>query len=261
MNRLIKKLNSVRQPEPQPMGFMLSSVSSEKSRMLIVATLKAESLEKLADGLKTADAVLIDAAGAAENKTIEKFCQTEEGIPAGRWLRETGDKALRKALETACDFVVFNSSAPVSATRNEKIGRILELDINLSEGLLRTAGDLPIDGVLIPSNGAEPSLTIHNLMHIQRLANMLNKPILVSISAAISAAELQSLWDMGICGVVVDIIDENSVDILAEIRQKIEKLGPPTFRKKAKMTAILPQSHAEKAVPEEDQGEEEEEDE
>ena len=248
----------MRKPEPQPMGFMLASPATEKTRMQVIASLKADVLEKLSGGLKSADGLIIDSASAGEIKAIEKFCQAEDSIPAGRRLKETDDKAIKKLLETSCDFGIFNSGSPVSAVRNEKIGKILELDLNLSDSLLRAAGDLPIDAVITASGIAETSLTLQDLMVIQRLVYMISKPILVSISGEISSPELQSLWDMGICGVVIEVTDSKSVDRLAEIRQKIETLDPPAFLKKPRMTAILPQSQAGKPEPEEDEGEEEE---
>jgi hypothetical protein len=258
MSRLIKKLNCVRQPEPRPMGFMLASASTEKTRMQIIATLKVDILEKLSGGLKSADGLIIDSTAAGEIKALEKFCQGEDSVAAGRRLKETDEKAVKKLLETSCDFVIFNSGSPVSAIRNEKIGRILELDLNLSDSLLRAAGDLPIDAVMTPSGIAVSSLTLQDLMVIQRLVYFISKPILVSVSDEISPPELQSLWDIGICGVVIEVTDSKSVDRLAEIRERIETLDPPAFRKKSKMTAMLPPSQAGKQEPEDDEGEEEE---
>jgi hypothetical protein len=258
MSRLIKKLNKIRQPEAQPMGFMSINASVEKSRMQVVASLNTEILEAAAEGLKSADAVLLDASTPVAIKAADKFCQASDDIPGGRWLKDTGEKAVKKALDGACDFIVFNSSAPTDITANEKIGRILELDINLSDGLLRSAGDLPVDAILIPAGKYGPFMTLQDLMNVHRLAAGPNKPVLVSISADISSDNLQALWNIGICGVVVEITDEKSSIVLSEIRQKIEKLGPPAFRKKTKASAILPQSHLEKAEPEEDEGEEEE---
>jgi hypothetical protein len=258
MSRLIKKLNKIRQPEAQPMGFMCSTNTEEKSRMQVLASLDAESLDAFKDGIQSADGVLIETSTPAAAKAADKFCQAADGIPVGRCLKETGDKAVKKALESACDFVVFNSSAPVDITGSENIGRILELDINLNEGLLRTAGDLPIDAVIIPINNPESSLTIQDLMLIQRLAAGINKPALVSVSGNINSGSLQALWNMGVCGLLVEVSDEKSSSSLSEIKQKIEKLGPPAFRKKSKFSAILPQSRQQQAEPDEDEGEEEE---
>jgi hypothetical protein len=262
MSSLIKKLNNVRQPEPQPLGFMLSSHSSEKARMQIIASLRPDLLETASEALKFADGLIIDPIAEGEHKAVEKFCKAEDNLPAGRRLKETDEKSGKKVLDTVCDFLIFNSSSPVSAVKKENFGRILELDLNLGDSLLRAAGDLPVDALMTPSNISDNSLTLQNLMVIQRLVSLVNKPVLVFVSNEIGPAELQSLWDIGICGIVLEVTGSKSMDRLAEIRQKIEKLGPPAFRKKSKMTAILPQSQTEKPAPEDngdDDNEEEDE--
>lgn len=258
MSRLIKKLNKVRQPEAQPMGFMSASVAVEKPRMQVVASLIAENLDECRNGLKSADAVLIEALTPAALKAADKFCQAAGDIPTGRWLKETGEKNLKKALDGSCDFIVFNSSASVDITANEKIGRVLELDVNLNDGLLRAAGDLPVDAMIIAAGSPEFS-TLQDLMSVQKLVYLVNKPVLVCVSPGIGSASLQALWNMGICGVVVQVADEKTSNALSEVQQKIEKLSPPAFRKKSKFSAILPQSRPEKDAPEEDEEEEEDE--
>jgi hypothetical protein len=238
------------------MGFVPANVSSEKSRMQILACIKAELLEKAAEGLKTADGLMIEVSASAEIKAVEKFCQSEDGIPVGRWLKEITDKPAKKTQDSACDFIVFNSAGLVGLTRNDKIGRILEFDLDLEEGLIRAAGEMPVDGILV-SPPSLVGLTIKDLMLIQRTLNLVNKPVVVCVSPAITLDELQSLWDIGICGLAVEV-DDKSASSLAEIRQKINDLKPPAFRKKARLTALISQSQAAQPEPEEDDGEEEE---
>jgi hypothetical protein len=85
--------------------------------------------------------------------------------------------------------------------------------------------------------------------------------LIISIPANLSAGGLQALWDMGICGLAIEIADEKSSGSIPDLLQNIEKLGPPAFLKKSKAKAILPQLSAGKAEPEEDDDGEEEEDE
>jgi hypothetical protein len=261
MSKLIKKLNCVRQPEPQPMGFVSINASSPKSRMQIIALVGAEILENAEDLLKTADGLFLESHSSAEIKAIEKYCQSGENIPAGIRLKDVGDKSLKKALDSSCDFLVFDASAPVSLTKKAKIGRVLDLDINLGEGMLRTVSDLPVDAVMLSVDSGDSSLTVRHLMLLQRVAGMVNKPLLVSVSDEISQSELQSLWDMGICGLVVGLSDQKSIEKLKNLRENIAKLEAPAFRKKPKMTAILPQTRLETSEvdkEDDDDGEEEE---
>jgi hypothetical protein len=262
MSRLVEKLTKQTKAEPQPMGFMLMSKAKvEKTQMLLIAELAAENWDMLADKLKAVDALLLDVAKVDDLAIVEKACQVKEGAPAGGWLKSSAAAVLKKALNTECDFMAFSPAAPVTLTRKEKLGRIMEIDVNLTEGLLRAVGDLPLDAVITTGKASELALTMNRLMNIQRLVNAVNKPLLVGIPDNLSGPELQSLWDMGVGGVVVEVSDEKSAGNLAELRAAIDKLEAPAFRKKSKAMAILPRASVESAAPSKHEEEEEEDDE
>lgn len=210
MSRLIDKLKRLRQMEPQPMGFMTCKAPAEKTKMQLVASLAAENLDEVAGGLDSADATLIEIARPDGVIALEKACQLKDGALTGGWIKAPDVTALKKALNTACDFLVIPSNAPLAVTQTEKVGRVLELDITLSEGLLRTVNDMPVDAVLVAGKAAGNSLTLDRLMLIQRLVYLVNKPVLVTIPLRLTIPELQALWDMGISGVVVEVDDEKS---------------------------------------------------
>jgi hypothetical protein len=261
MSLLVEKLTKQRQSEPQPMGFgfLLSKAKAEKLQMLLIPELAADNWEKLADSLKAVDAVMLDVTKVDDLGVVEKACQIKEAPPAGGWLKSSTAAVLKKILTTECDFVAFSPVAPVSLTRKEKLGRILEIDIGLSDSLTRAAGDLPVDAVITTGKASELSLNISRLMQIQRLLHLVNKPLLVSIPDNLNTVELQSLWDMGVAGVVVEISDEKTLSSLTELRAAIDKLEIPAFRKKAKTMAILPRTPAEAPAPPEHEEEEEDE--
>jgi hypothetical protein len=261
MSRFVDKLKRLHQTEPQPMGFMLNRVATEKPRLQVVALVAAESLEKVSEGLKSADAAVIEINKSEDIETLGKVCQVGDDVPGGGWLKAAKGGILKKATESACDFVVFTSAAPIALTQKDKMGRILEIDITLSEGLLRTVNDLPVDAVLVSGKSEDISFTLNRVMFIQRLCYLVNKPILVSISDNATEADLQVLWDMGISGVVVETSNEKSVEKLAELRGIIGKLNSTAFRKKSRVNPILPRLQAETSQPQEGGGEEEEEDE
>jgi hypothetical protein len=259
MSRLIDKLTRLRQTEPQPMGFMTGRTSSQKLKMQLIAYLTGGTTDKLSAGLDAADGVIIEVAKSDDLEALEKVCQAKKEIPGGARLTASNSGTLEKALNAACDFVVFPASIPLNIVQKDKIGRIMELDDSLSEGLLRTANDLPIDAVLISGAEKENNLTFNRLMLFQRFVNMVNKPILVSISDSLSEVDLQAICDTGVSGVVIELAEEKSLDKFAEMRKTIEKLAPPASRKKERMRPILPRLQPEPEKPEE--GEEEEEDE
>jgi hypothetical protein len=259
MSRLIEKLTRQRQPEVQPMGFMLSRAKAEKIQMLVIAEVEAENWEKMAAGLKAADAALIDVTKADDLALAEKNCQDKEAVPSGGWLKSTAAAVTKKAANSECDFIAFSTTAPVAMTRKEKLGRILEVDLNWTDGLLRAAGDLPVDAVLVSGKTSELVLNVNRLLYIQRLLNVVNKPLLLAIPDNISALELQALWDMGVAGVLIEVNDDNSLRGLTELRTLADKLEVPAFRKKGKTMAILPKAALESAAPPSHEEEEEDE--
>lgn len=258
MSKLIEKLNKQRQSEPQQMGFMLRKAEVEKPRLLLLAELAAENLEKWGEPLKAADGLIIDVNKTEDITSAEKACQTNSTIPAGAWLKTSSAAVLKKAATTECDFLVFSSAIPVTLTRKEKLGRILDIDITLSEGLLRAASELPLDALIVTGKHIELDLTLNRLMYIQRLLLLANKPVLVVVENTLSGPEMQSLWDIGVGGIIVEVSDERFAEKLTDLRSIIDKLEAPAFRKKAKTSAILPRMQAEAPQPEHEHEEEEE---
>jgi hypothetical protein len=262
MSRLIDKLTRTKKAEPQPMGFMLSKPAVEKPRMQLIAYLSRENLDKLSALSDTADAVMVEVAKSDDLDALEKVCQDKDKFIGGGWLKVSGGGTSKKAISAACDFMVFPPATAVSLVPRDKTGCILELDPSLSDSLLRTASDLPIDAVMVPGKDAAGPLTLERLMAFQRVAYLVGKPILVSIPAGYSEAEMQALWDMGISAVVVEPAGDKSQEKLAELRKVIEKLAPPASKKQDRTRAILPQLQPEPETAEEGDGDgEEEEDE
>ncbi len=259
MSRLIDKISRIRQNEPQPIGFAaLGRATAEKPRMQVIACLKAENLDKVSEGLNPADAALIEIVRADDIPALEKACQTEKNIPAGGWLKTSSNEVLREATDVACDFVVFPGTVTVALIQKEKMGKILELDTSLNERMLRAAGELPIDAVLVFDEGEDSPLTVNRLMFFQYLVNSITKPVVVSIPTKVTESELQALWDIGISGVAVDLVDEKSTKNLTELRKALENLAPPAFRKKFKAGATIPRMQPELAQPSEEEGDGEE---
>ena len=261
MSRFIDKLKRLRQAEPQPMGFATSRVTPEKPKLQLVARLAAENLDKISDALTQADAALIEVGQSEDLAAVEKMCRAEKGIPTGVWLRVSAAEIVNKLTEISCDFVLFPTSFPLAVTEKEKTGRILELDSDMSDSLLRTVNDLPVDAVMLSIKSEDTPLTLNRLMQIRRPSYMVNKPILISVPDSLSVNELQALWDMGISGVIIQSINQESAEKFAELRKRIDKLSPPNLHKKDKMSAILPRMTPETTEPRREGEEEEEEDE
>jgi hypothetical protein len=258
MSKLIDKLVKQRQPDVRPMGFLPGQSRTDKIKLLLGAVISAENLEKLAAGLKSADAVLVEIAKADDLSILEKAAQNKESPTVGGWIKSNTAAVTKKVATQEFDFMVLAGAAPVTLIRKEKTARLLEIDINLSEGLLRATGELPVEAVLVSGKASELALNINRLVQIQRLLIVVNKPLLLAISDNLSQSELQVLWDAGVGGVIIEVNDANDLQSLNDLRDAIDQLEAPAFRKKARAMAILPRAQGESVAASPDHEEEEE---
>jgi hypothetical protein len=222
------------------MGFRAAAASS-KPRMLLVAAVAQADSGRLAD-IAGADAGLLAISSLATGaKAMEQVSQAVPDIPWGGWLKEVGREGVG---ELGADFVVFTTEAPLFA--EGKTGKVLEVEPSLEPALLKAVEDLPLDAVLIVAG--KERLTWGDLMFFQRCASILNKPLLVAVPQEVTAAELGTLWEAGVRGVVVKAGAEGKI---AQIRQMLDKL-PPSAGGRKKAGPLLPRMGGESEVGEEE---------
>ncbi len=259
MSKFIDKLMRLRQTEPQPMGFALGRPAVEKPRMQLAVSLTSDNSDSVAAISDSVDAVIIELAKANALKAIEKICQAKESPIAGGWFRISEDETLSKLSETTCDFIVFPTNSTLAVTQKEKIGKILELDETLSDALLRTINDLPVDAVLVSDKEKEKPLTLNRLMAIRRIIQMLNKPVIASVSDSLTSSDLQAIWDLGVSCLLIESVNDQSAAKLKELKKAIEKLAPAASRKKERASPLLPRIQAKTPPTETEHPDEEEE--
>jgi hypothetical protein len=139
----------------------------------------------------------------------------------------------------------------------EDVGKLLKIEPSLDPGLVRAINELPltVDGVLIA--GEESSVTVERLLVCQRFTELLAKPLLVTVALSVTGAEISSLFQAGVNGLVLP--EKVPVETFAELKKTIGNL-PKAVKRKSKGTALLPQLGGElRAKVEEGEGEGEEE--
>ena len=239
MSKFIDKLSRVSQSGLQPMGFRAGQPVSLRPRMLLVASLAQVNVDRVADYVSGADAGLLPISKLSSGtETLGEIAQAVPDIPWGGWLTDISRREMKQMKRVGCDFVVFPAAnTSLSILQNTEVGKILEVEALLAEGLLRTIDELPVDAVLIAGKQAEDYfLTWQHLMYFWRFANSLAKPLLVSVPSTVAASELQVLWETGVDGVVVEV----GVGGLKKLRQAIDKLTFPPLRRRRKAEATLP---------------------
>ena len=260
MSKFIDRLNRVARATPQPMGFGHAKSTSEKLKMLLVVSLSQANPDNLADYVTGADAGLLPISKPSQaTENIQAISGLTPAIPWGVWLKGFTQGEIKPIVKAGCDFVVFPAvDTSLTMLRDDKVGKILEVEVSLNEGLLGTVNGLPVDAVLIDSKHKEEhSLTWQHLMLFQRFASLLAKPLLVSVPSNITANELQALWEAGVDGVIIEVSDKNPADKLKELRRAIDKLSSTSRRKRGKAEALLPYIGGETEVVAEEAEEEE----
>jgi len=243
MSRFIDELNQVLQAVPQPIGFRAAQPVSEKPKMQLIASLAQANVEDLARYVTGANAGLLRIPKLSSGaKTLQKASQAVSHIPWGGWLGDSGQEGIKQIAKAGWDFVVFPAAnTSLAILQIDEVGKILEVEVSLSEGLLRAVNELPVDAVLIAGEQKrEYVLTWHHLMLFRRFADLLTKPLLVFIPSKVTANELQTLWEAGVNGVVVKVGVEQPAGRLQELRQTIDKLTLQSQHKWRKAEALLP---------------------
>jgi hypothetical protein len=261
MSRLIDKFHQASRVAAPPMGFRTARPAATMPKILLIASLEAGTMEKHADHLNGADAVLIRFTDAALTaKTIQKITSSLPDIPWGLYLAD-GDNE-KAAAEAGADFVLFPTASQVAdILKDDKTGKILQVESSMDDGLLRAVNDLPVDAVLVADTfEGNDSLVWHQLMIFQHLANLFSKPLIVPAPTGITEKELKALWDAGVDGIIVEIEKAGKAG-LKELRQAIDRLPPRAGRKRGKVNVVLPRTGGEAAAAMPPDEEEEEEDE
>lgn len=242
MSRLSDKLTKISRAVLQPVGFRTSQPVPSKPRMLLIANLAQANIDGLADYVAGADAGLLHVPkSSSAAKTLQKILEAMPDIPWGGRLIESPQKGIEHISKIGFDFVVFPAaSTPLAILQDDKVGKVLEVESSLSEGSLRAVNELPIEAVLVAiEQGESYSLTWNHLILFQHFANLLTKPLLISIPPNVTSVEFQTLWEVGVDGVVIEV-ESGQPDRLKELRQTVDKTNFPSQHKGRKVEPPLP---------------------
>jgi len=191
----------------------------------------------MGNGHTDADTILFNSESLADAKISNSISGATGDVLWG--LRTKGDEAerLEQSVKGGCDFVVFSpEKTPLDLLKFEKLGKIIEFGDSVSDNLLRASNEVPADGVFLNvSWNKGDSLSWQNLLSFRRFADMLTKPLIVSVPLDISGKELVVLWETGVSGVVVPVSEK-----FKELMEEVNKLTFPPQRKVSKREAILP---------------------
>ena len=242
MSKFIERLKEVSQNPPKSIGFRTAKTEQSRPRIQLVANIQGNKTKLTTKQLSAADALILPAP------------ESDAGdIAYGVWLAHGSIKEVGQAAKAGADFLILPTKGEILPQDN-KLGKILQVEASITDTLLRTANELPVDAVLL-SEGKESglALTWQRLMLIQRFSALLNKPLLVEVATDISSNELRLIWETGANGVIVTVSDEQTEVVLQNLRKVINALPFPSRRKKDSTMALIPHVIPEAEEPEEDE--------
>jgi hypothetical protein len=255
MSKFVEKLQRVYRGAAAPIGFR-KSAEVEPPPLLIIANLtKAGTEEAKAIADAGIDAGIVIGAGLGA-KGFEQLSAAIDKVPLGLFLGSAEKEEIAKSADLGWDFVVFGLKTPLEAVSREDVGKVLRIEPSLEPGLVRAINELPltVDGVLVA--GDELSVTVERLLTCQRFTELLAKPLLVTVNLSVTRAEISSLFQAGVSGLVLP--ERVPAETFAELKKTIDGL-PKAAKRKAKGAALLPRLGGLGAKVQEEEEEEEEE--
>jgi len=252
MSKFAEKLQRIYRGSAPALGFRKSDEAETPPLLIISSLTKTSAGEAGALAAAGVDAIIVGAKGFSA-KSCGELNKAIGDVPLGLFLDSSEKEAIAKSIHLGCDFVVFGLKTPVESVNKDGLGKVLKIEPSLEPGLVRAINELPleIDAVLI--SGDEPAITIERLLIYQRFTDLLNKPVLVSLSSILTPDELNSLFKTGINGLVLP--ETLSAEAFANLRKSAAGLSRAAKRK-TKATAILPRVSGELETEVEEEEEE-----
>lgn len=159
--------------------------------------------------------------------------------------------------EAECDFAISPLAGTAAvAIDQESMGHVIGVTLDETEAVLRSIGPLGLDALFVEAESGELSLS--RQLEFVRLASFTSTPLLVTVPAGLSVAELRVLRDSGVAAVILPA--GSSADQLAELVENLKAVPAPSRGRSGSSgdVAIVPAAHsaAEELDPEPDEDDE-----
>ena len=256
MSKFVDKLQSLSKSSTTPIGFHPSVSELKSPAMLLIAGLSgAQVKEAKIVGDVNADAGLILSEGPSA-RIVKQMIEAVGDVPLGVFMKGMSEEKINELASLGCDFVVFDIRMPAAVLNKEEVGKFLMIEPSLDQGFVRAINSLEVDGVFISSRGEDSFVAVEHLLVCQRFVELLEKPVIITLPSLVTKAELTSLWQAGVDGIVTP--STQSVEALTELKKMIGGLPRGARGRRAKADVKLPHYGGLVASEEEEDEEQEE---
>ncbi|MFW6118319.1 MAG: hypothetical protein ACOC6R_02365 [Chloroflexota bacterium] len=236
MSKLVDKLQSLSKSSTTPIGFHPSVSALKSPAMLLIAGLSGTHVKEVKI-MADADAGLM----LSEDLTIKIVKQMVEAagdVPLGIVVKGENKQKINELSSLGCDFVVFDIRIPAAILHKEEVGKFLIIEPSLDQGFAKAINRLEIDGVFISSRGEDSFVAVEHLLVCRRFVELLEKPVIMTLPTLVTKAELTSLWQVGVDGVVAP--STQSAEALTDLKKMIGDLPGGARGRRAKADVKLP---------------------
>jgi hypothetical protein len=254
MSKFVDKLQSLSKSSTTPIGFHPSASESKSPAMLLIAGLSGTKVNeaKIVANVN-ADAGLILNEGPSA-RIVKQMVEAVSDIPLGIFVKGMNEEKINELASLGCDFVVFDIKAAAAVLHKEEVGKFLMIEPSLDQGFVRAINSLEVDGVFIGSKGEDSFVAVEHLLVCRRFVELLEKPVIMALPSLVTKAELASLRQAGVDGIVAP--STQSGEALTELKKMIGDLPRGARGRRAKADVKLPQ-YGEFVAEEEDEEQEE----
>ena len=221
MSKLIQRIERLGKDTPAPIGFGAAARRQPMPTMvLLAATAVPDAVADL--GGASLDGVIfrgngVDAASASQ------AMKALPDVPWGAQANTLTADDVGMLVEAGADFVSLTGlTSALDAVRDEDVGRLLVIPVDLKEEHARSLEVMPVDAVVYADAVASP-LTLEVLMHLATARCEIGRPFLLPVHGALSAWELECLREIGVEGVVADL-ETTGADALSALSDAIRAL-------------------------------------
>ena len=222
------------------MGF--GAAKAEKSPAL---ALVGHISKNHAAGLATVAELGLDAAllaGINSPAGLKRLQKSLPSLPWGVHLESLSEEDSQAYREQGCDMLAFSmEETTAAAVATDEAARILYTDAGLEDRELRGIASLPLDVIVLRVPGLAGAWTLKDLAAVAMVSRRLDSFILVEVSKAPTAKDLEALRDTGVDGLVVDMESIGS-EALAELKAAALDLPKQKPGRRGGVAAIVPSS-------------------
>ena len=254
MSKFVDKLQRLAKSSTMPIGFHPSVSALKSPAMLLIAELSGTHVKEAKTVAEVnTDAGLISSEGPSA-RIVKQMVEAAGNIPLGVFVKGMSEEKINELASLGCDFMVFDIRIPAAILHKEELGKFLMIEPSLDQGFARAINSLEVDGVFISSKGEDSFVAVEHLLVCRRFVELLEKPVIMTLPTLVTKAELTSLWQVGVDGVVAP--STQSVEALIDLKKIISDLPGGVRGRRAKADVKLPH-YGEFMTGEEDEEQEE----